>query len=454
MGIDIKQLGRLGSAIAAIGASGIIAPAIAVSGYGAIGPLGPQLRLSATSLLVTQKIQDSITHHDQGVKGNMPQSPPQSSLEYTSAQQVKITGSAQLTALQSARDTSAKGGSPQAAPGSIPGVEQRRQTVVVDGIGFPTDSFTVDLRRSNLALRPIWTTPSTVPGLTPLTTLAAQWQAAIAINAGFFNRNNRLPLGAIRTNGQWISGPILGRGAIAWSDTGEIYIGRLALEQTLTTESGQQFPIQAINSGYVQAGVGLYTPAWGAAYTPVLDNETIVVIAGNQVVRHQAGGAAGSSTVPIPNNGFVLAVRAYRAAVNAMPPGMVLSIASTTIPDIFDAYPHAVGGGPLLLVNNTVVLNPQAEQFSQAFASQSAARSAVGKTADGRLMMVTVSPQAGGRGPTLRQLAGIMQALGNTDALNLDGGNSSSLYANGTLVNRSPQSAARVNSGLGVFVAP
>lgn len=335
-----------------------------------------------------------------------------------------------------------------------PGLRWRQQYMAASGSAFPVYSIEADLRQANLALRPIWTNPSTVTGITPLITLAAQWQSTIAINAGFFNRNNRLPLGAMRYEGRWLSGPILGRGAIAWNDTGEVYFGRLALQQTITTNTGQQFPINTINSGYVQAGIGLYTPDWGPTYTPILDNETIVVVANNQVVSHQAGGAAGAIAIAIPQDGYVLATRAYATAVNALPPGTQVEYSSVTVPETFAAYPHIMGGGPLLVVNRTVVLNAEAEQFSQAFANQAAPRSAIGKTADGRLLMVTVHHRPNGNGLSLSQMADIMVQLGATDALNLDGGSSSSLYFSGALINRDPQTAARVNNGLGIFLSP
>jgi hypothetical protein len=46
-------------------------------------------------------------------------------------------------------------------------------------------------------------------GIAPLITIAQKSQVAAAINAGFFNRNNQLPLGAIRRENRWLSGPFL-----------------------------------------------------------------------------------------------------------------------------------------------------------------------------------------------------------------------------------------------------
>jgi exopolysaccharide biosynthesis protein len=111
-----------------------------------------------------------------------------------------------------------------------------------------------------------------------------------------------------------------------------------------------------------------------------------------------------------------------------------------------------VGGGPLLIKNRSIVLNADLEEFSQAFATQAAPRSAIGLTATGQLLLVAVHHSPAGPGPTLAQLAQIMAQLGSVDALNLDGGSSASLYLGGQLINRPPGTAARVNNGIGVFV--
>ncbi len=59
----------------------------------------------------------------------------------------------------------------------------------------------------------------------------------------------------------------------------------------------------------------------------------------------------------------------------------------------------------------------------------SAARSAVGITADGWLLFVTTDA-------TMRQLADVMKALKATQAMNLDGGASSGLWVRGKYLRR------------------
>ncbi|MCY7285765.1 MAG: phosphodiester glycosidase family protein, partial [Cyanobacteria bacterium CAN_BIN43] len=74
--------------------------------------------------------------------------------------------------------------------------------------------------------------------------------------------------------------------------------------------------------------------------------------------------------------------------------------------------------------------------------------------ATGTLMLVAVHNRLGGAGPTLREAAQIMLQLGAIDALNLDGGSSTTLYLGGQLLDRIPSTAARVNNGIGVFIRP
>jgi hypothetical protein len=330
-----------------------------------------------------------------------------------------------------------------------PGLRWRQQYIAVGSTAFPVYWLQLSANADQLAMRPIWPEPTTVIGTMPLQTMAQRWQATAAINAGFFNRNNQYPLGAIRYNRDWISSPILSRGAVGWNRTGPLAMERLFLRQTLTTNRGQSFPIQGTNSGYVEAGIGLYTPAWGPVYRPISGNETVVTVINNQVVRQQA--VTDQDTVPIPRDGYILALRSQPTAAGALPPGVEVALRSEALPASLEPFNHIVGGGPLLIRNQAIVLNAEAEQFSRAFATQAAPRSAIGTNAAGDTLLVAVHHSPGGPGPTLSQLTQIMAQLGSTSALNLDGGSSASLYLGGRLINRNSRTAGRVHNGIGLF---
>lgn len=334
------------------------------------------------------------------------------------------------------------------------GVRWRQQFVSLGDSRFPVVLLEVNPQTTGISLKPVASATNSLSGTAPIITTAQQLNAAAAINGGFFNRKNQLPLGAIRRDGKWLSGPILNRGAIAWNDAGKFKFGRLQLQETIITSTGQRLPIVTFNSGYVKSGIAHYTNAWGATYTPLIDNEIIVVVQNNQVTGQLPGGVAGETTVPIPANGFLLALRANPQFASLLPVGTIIRTQSTTNPADFAIYPHILGGGPLLLQNRQIVLNAQAEGFSEAFSRQKAARSALGTTATGNLLIAAVHNRAGGVGPSLTEIAQIMQHLGCIDALNLDGGSSTSLYLGGQLLDRSPRTAARVHNGLGIFLQP
>jgi hypothetical protein len=93
----------------------------------------------------------------------------------------------------------------------------------------------------------------------------------------------------------------------------------------------------------------------------------------------------------------------------------------------------AVGGGPVLVQNGIARVTFREEQmFSDADSSRHP-RTAMGYTADNRLIILAVEGRNPGTaiGATLQELANIMVSLGCVEALNLDGGGSSCLLVNG-----------------------
>ncbi len=334
-----------------------------------------------------------------------------------------------------------------------PGLQWRQRFVSLGNERFPVVWLEINPRTSKLKIRPVATNQEKQEGTAPLIKTAQKYLAAAAINGGFFNRKNLLPLGAIRRDSQWFSGPILNRGAVAWNDAGNFYMDRLSLQENLIIPNNQNLPISHLNSGYVQQGIARYTHLWGEKYTPLTDNEIIAIVQNNRVTQQYTGAKAGVGFAPIPKNGYLLAFRA--AAVNnaqLLPIGTSLSIASSAVSPEFNRYPHILGAGPLLLKDNQIVLDAQAENFSKAFAEQQAIRSAICTTSNGKLIFAAVHDRAGGKGPSLTEHAQLMQQLGCVNALNLDGGSSTSLYLGGQLLDRSPNTAASVHNGIGIFL--
>ena len=101
-----------------------------------------------------------------------------------------------------------------------------------------------------------------------------------------------------------------------------------------------------------------------------------------------------------------------------------------------------------LLRQGQVVLDGELESFSPAFLNQRAPRSVV--ASDGqRLWLLTLEGEQDA-GPTLPETVGLLRRLGMVDALNLDGGSSTSLIVAGDEGSTGRGLGSSIHNGLGL----
>jgi len=101
------------------------------------------------------------------------------------------------------------------------------------------------------------------------------------------------------------------------------------------------------------------------------------------------------------------------------------------------AVNQAIGAGPVLLKEGEVHVSSDQEVFFGTSIPSVHPRTAVGLKADGSvILMVVDGRQSDSRGVYLEELALLMREAGAVEAMNLDGGGSSTLVVNNTLVNR------------------
>lgn len=335
-----------------------------------------------------------------------------------------------------------------------PGVTWKQQWISIGNNRFPVTYLQINPRQRGIKIKPVLSLEPNIIGTNHLVKSAPNLRLAAAINGGYFNRNTRMPLGALKRDGRWLSSPILNRGAIAWDDRGQVRIARLQVKETLYTSTGEQLPILAIDSGYAQKGLARYTSSWGTTYSPIQANELIITVRQDKVIQILAGNASGSINVPIPTDGYLLALRGQPELSSSLSMGTMLTVQRQVNPPDFDRYPHILAAGPWLVQERKIVLDGKLENFSNSFVSQSAVRSAIAHTATGDIILLTVHNRVGGKGPTLAEMAQITQKMGVIDALNLDGGSSTSLYLGGQLIDRASATAARVHNAIGIFIDP
>ena len=153
---------------------------------------------------------------------------------------------------------------------------------------------------------------------------------------------------------------------------------------------------------------------------------------------------------PIPRDGFVLSY----GGTSAPSPLNGLRVGSRVELDTEYAAPDGreadwkkaeaiVGGAGLLLRDGIVVQDWKVEQLTAAFAETRHPRTLVGTDADGSLWLVTVDGRQPklSAGMTLAELRALARGLGLRNALNLDGGGSTTMWVGGKVLN-SPSDAA------------
>lgn len=97
-----------------------------------------------------------------------------------------------------------------------------------------------------------------------------------------------------------------------------------------------------------------------------------------------------------------------------------------------------VAGVPQLIKDGSIDISWEQEKSSKAFVETRHPRTAVAKMKDGKFLMITVDGRQPGVsvGMNLNELAEYLLGLGAVDAMNLDGGGSTTMFLDGKVVNK------------------
>ncbi|MGA7953404.1 MAG: phosphodiester glycosidase family protein [Gloeobacterales cyanobacterium] len=300
---------------------------------------------------------------------------------------------------------------------------------------------------------------STQGRATVLSQMGQNAQAAAGINGGYFNLKIGQPVGALKREGQWLSSPILERGAVAWDNGGTWRFGRVGFTGTSQWTDGTgtktTLPLVGFNTAYVESGVAAYTALWGAVYQTRTQDEIVIPVVEGKAAPASMLEAVGT-TVPIPAQGYLLVARGTGRLLlmDKSPGGFSVTFTHGAADPGVEALPNIVGGGPLLLQDGKNVLDGKREQFQPDVLMGKAPRTLLGRRGDGTILLVTVDGrQTDAKGMTLEEATNFMQSLGAVDALNLDGGGSTTFYLGGKVRNQPSDGHERpLPNGLAVLI--
>ncbi|GAA2432555.1 phosphodiester glycosidase family protein [Actinomadura vinacea] len=314
------------------------------------------------------------------------------------------------------------------------------------------DQLSVDLG----GVRAGYLSPGAVSSVEPLSKQADRAGAVAGVNGDFFDIN-----GTGAANGPAVDGGRLVKSArpdwsTATAGVGAGGLGQIAdvlLDGELTLPDGRKVPLDQFNAHTVKKdGIGAFTSLWGTATRgrSLADGAQRVaeaLVVDGKVVS--VGGAPGAGAIPA--NGFVLLGRESGGdLLRTLKPGDAVAMAYRARSSAKDPA-FAVGGNQVLLKDGRMppLTDPAAHP-----------RTAAGFTADGRRMiLLTVDGrQVDSRGVTLAEMAALMKEAGAHDAVNLDGGGSSTLLARepgqarGQVENQPSDGAERPTpNGIGLF---
>ncbi len=283
-------------------------------------------------------------------------------------------------------------------------------------------------------------------GLETTSSMAARHNAAAAVNAGFFKVSGTYrgdPAGAFLADGKLMSEPVSNRAAVGFirrGSTTEIIFGHLKFTGFIKTSRGGQRAVDGINRLREADEIIIYTPEFHRT-TLTTPNGVEVIVRRGRVVERRDG--LGSSR--IPDDGYVISAagEAGEWARKNFTPGARAQFVARIEPveknqrAAWGRAVYVVGGGPQLIRNGRLDITAEQEGMNQKFVTDLHPRTAIASLGAGKILLVAVD----GRQPelsvgmSLREIANLLLEFGARDAINLDGGGSTTMVVGGRVVN-------------------
>lgn len=289
---------------------------------------------------------------------------------------------------------------------------------------------------------------------------------SVGVNGDYFSRADGRPSGIFLRDGVLANPPNSARSSTGVTLDGLLDVRRVRFLGTWRG-LGQRRALNFLNKAPGANGISLFTSEWGPS-TPRIPGAFAVVLSPfppatpNTDLAVPVTAVSQNGPVRIVPGTAVLVARGNAATKlqAEAPPGATVTVRLILQPD-WAVVSDAIGGGPLLVRDGKPVFRAN-EAFSIAQLAPRGPRSAVGQRADGGILLVTTDGRQPGYsvGMTNFELALTLVRLGAVRAMALDGGGSSTLAFEGTVLNSPSDGRERAISNAlllqyhGVYVPP
>ncbi len=261
--------------------------------------------------------------------------------------------------------------------------------------------------------------------------------ALLAINGTYFKQNTGTPLGTLVIDSEIITGPIYERVGFGIGKNA-FKTARLSFNGTIKNNH-REIKIDNINQPrMLYSQVLIYNSNWGERSPETKANCKQIAIRDRKIV------ATSNYPLYIPENGYVISAPADKLENFEL--GDKVSINYTLAPEWKD-IDHIISGGPYLLKDGEIFIDTAEEKLNSI--SGRNPRTAIGYTKDNIMIMVTVDGRKeGSSGVTLKELAKIMDELGCYEAINLDGGSSTTMLVDGKIFSGSNLKSTSISNAI------
>lgn len=279
-------------------------------------------------------------------------------------------------------------------------------------------------------------------GRETISAMAKRTAAVAVINADFFPFTGD-PIGLMVRDGELLSLPYLNRSSFAWGAGKAHAFGGSSASVQMRVADSLPLLIPQLNEDCKADSMCINTPAAGLAKSKATALHAIIrVSAGSWKVGAKAVGeveqVVSGQDLPIPVGKCILTgTGTMTGEVSKLKPGMQVEFELGIGPFDWTKLDQAIGGGTNLVTRGLISTDAIAQGFDADFTEKRHPRTAVGRTVEGDLLFVAIDGrQEISTGATIEEMARVMQRLGCMDAINLDGGGSTTLNVLGLTLNR------------------
>ena len=284
-------------------------------------------------------------------------------------------------------------------------------------------------------------------GLETVSSIAARYGALAAVNSGYFRTTGTYrgdSVGVEVLGGKLLSEPKDVRAALGLIEKGgaqELIFGHIRFEGQITSGLKAKHAVNGLNRPRADNELIIFTPEFHRTTLTEPNGLELVVRRGRVVAVRDLKGSS-----VIPADGFVISTAGTSRewALKNLRIGawvhlnLNLSPVETEQTDSWKKATSVIGSGPQLIKDGRVEITNAAENILPSFVNDAHPRTAIARLKSGQILLVTVDGRQPGEsiGMSLNMLSDLLLEFGAVEAINLDGGGSTTMVIRNKLVNK------------------